>query len=295
VTAALEGRRSEARVSDDAGNTLHKAGGQLIVDAFQAAQRSGRSDWARMTLAVLKNRILDASGRGFDQESWGAATFRDFVEQFSDIVRIDFGTKPLTVELLPGAVDGGQAVERLRIPPRPDQGQRWLIRPDLWNATLDYSSGAVYLWEGGTVVRVPKAGLEPAEPRLRLPTVSTDEMRGWRSAFAERSTTGVDNPGLVAAVTRWRDESLTGKALPGSLHWRWVEALKSHVRDHLETWFQANGLTVPTDLIVSASVERPTDDSEQLRSLVIRCVQMMTRAELEDLRLPASVVLRTRT
>jgi hypothetical protein len=120
-------------------------------------------------------------------------------------------------------------------------------------------------------------------------------MRSWRDAFAERATIEFHRADFANAVDRWRDESLTAQALPVPLQGRWVETLKSQVRGRLEKWFEANDIAAPPDLVGrSAPAAEARDDTDQLRTLVIRCVQAMTRTELEELRLPPAVVLRAR-
>ncbi len=48
----------DERTGAEAVDELHAAGARLIFAAFAQARDSGREDWRRMTLAVLKNRIL---------------------------------------------------------------------------------------------------------------------------------------------------------------------------------------------------------------------------------------------
>jgi hypothetical protein len=274
-----------------------ETGRQLITAAFDAARHSGRTDWECMTLAVLKNRILDATDREFDQQSWGASTFRDFVELFPDVVRIDRTTAVPIAELLPSTSSGAESQLARPLAHAPGVRSRpWLIRADLWHASLDYSSGYLYVWENATAVRISAVDYDGTKSLPLLPTISLDEMRIWRLEFAVRSISTLDSPEYVEAIERWRDESLTGKALPARVRGNWAETLKSLVRDRLQNWFSENRIPIPDDLI-----ERPQriagsrDDTERLRSLIVRCVQKMTRLELEELRLPAAVVLREQT
>ena len=61
----------------------------LIRDAFEKAKASGSPDWHRMTVAVLKNRILDLTQGLFKESDHGATTFQDFVRQHGDILELD--------------------------------------------------------------------------------------------------------------------------------------------------------------------------------------------------------------
>jgi len=78
----------------------HTEGTDLILAAFAQARTSGREDWRQMTVAVLKNRILSLTNRTFDERRWGAASFREFVDQFDDVVSPDTSTRPPIVELI---------------------------------------------------------------------------------------------------------------------------------------------------------------------------------------------------
>ncbi len=49
-----------------------------------------------MTLAVLKNRVLDHTDRSFDEARWGAGSFREFVGMFPEVVSVDSSTRPPT-------------------------------------------------------------------------------------------------------------------------------------------------------------------------------------------------------
>ena len=84
--------------------------------------------------------------------------------------------------------------------------------------------------------------------------------------------------------------------LPGAVRRTWNAWLKQHVLERLQQWYEAHGVHLPADVVESvSSTPRPmqADPTEQLRQLVQRCVATMTRAELEDLRLPPAAILRS--
>ena len=58
---------------------------QLIVSAYERARSSGKLDWNKMTMAVLKNRLLDLTQGAFDETTYGATSFTDFVLHNADI------------------------------------------------------------------------------------------------------------------------------------------------------------------------------------------------------------------
>lgn len=87
---------------------------------------------------------------------------------------------------------------------------------------------------------------------------------------------------------------LSGRALPGRLRVRWLTVRKRRIRDLLAKWFDDHNIEPPADLIETVPRRDDTNhtDTDQLRALVIRSVNGMTRAELEALQLPATTLLR---
>src|SRR5262249_7211649 len=140
--------------------------------AFEQARSSGKPDWFRMTIAVLKNRLLTLTNREFHESHYGVHTMRDFVGLARDTVNIDSSTYPPIVTLL--------SAETEQIEKRPVTKSR--VRPDLWRAVLDYSHGYTFVWDTDT-----KSAREalPADAFPVLPTISENELRSWRTSFAE--------------------------------------------------------------------------------------------------------------
>lgn len=52
-----------------------------------------------MTVAVLKNRIMQIAGREFDPRDYGALGMTDLARRLSDIVEVDASTSPPSVHL----------------------------------------------------------------------------------------------------------------------------------------------------------------------------------------------------
>jgi hypothetical protein len=283
VTERLEATREE--------------GERLICAAFEAARASGRSDWHRMTTAVLKNRLLSLTGREFDEARWGASSFREFVSSFPEIVTVDATAFPAVVEFRgePTAETMAATDAGFVIASKTGMTPQQRVRPDLWNATLDYSSGRTYMWDtsNGTGTAVPVDEVVANDPRPALRTVTPEMMAAWREEFATKRAERLA-PRQAQTLLRWRDEGLTSASLPSSLRGLWNAALKQHTIDMLVEWFKEQKLPVPDDLILTES-SRPTHpDTERLRNLVYECVSVMTREELAALSLPAAAVLRAR-
>lgn len=245
-----------------------------------------------MTLAVLKNRILDLTERSFDEARWGVRSFREFVGQFSEVVAVDSSTRPATAELLDTSPPTGAQA------PTPPPGAAVMtperrVRADLWRAVLDYSSRNVYVWDGERAVPVAPE-LAQSDKRPRLPTMSADDLARWRARFAGEHGAGAP-AGVSAALEAWRLEGLPTTSLPTPLHRLWNGELKRNVVERLDEWFRSSGIEAPWNLVETRRAVSDRDDGEQqLRSLVIRCVEAMSRAELEELRLSPAVLLRAR-
>ena len=74
--------------------TMTEESRTLIERAFAKAQESGRADWHKMTVAVLKNRLLDLTERSFRESDYGASTFLEFVRSHDDILELDTTATP---------------------------------------------------------------------------------------------------------------------------------------------------------------------------------------------------------
>lgn len=249
----------------------------LVTSAFEAARESGRPDWHVMTVGVLKNRILQATAREFDERSYGAASFSRLLRQVPDLVELDDNARPPQVKLL------------VPVPTTPDvegvvgSGR---LRPDLWDAVLDYSSEGVYVWDG---VRAVKVAADAAAGRLQLPTIEAEVMTDWRRDFAA-SHSGRD-------LDDWVERGLGTMALPSDLRRSWNLTLKSKVVEILEPWFAEHGLSLPVDISSAPSTQPPAKESqeaEDLRRFLLRCVAVMKPSELKAMQVPASVALRAK-
>lgn len=266
-------------------STVSDEGRRLILRAFEAAKQSGRDNWSQMTTAVLKNRLLNLTGRAFKEVDYGATNFTAFVRRYPDLIALDESSTPPKVVLIGDvstAVVGEAAIA----------GRR--IRPDLWTAVVDYQSGDSYLWNGTEVV-ASDAVDNDTEELPKIPTVSREEMREWRERFATNFISGLqEDDEKVTRVRRWDSDFLPTKELPAEARAVWNDELKQRVISRLVDWFREKSLTPPIDLVQQRPQAHRVVSSEtaQLRELILRCVRAMNDEELRGLKLPPAAVLR---
>lgn len=272
-------------------DALHDEGAALIRQAFERAKNAGREDWQTMTTAVLKNRLLDVTGREFHELRWGVESFRGFVDQFSDVVEVLPGPGLAAVRLIEGegeARDPG-ATERQTVP---ELGSDRKIRPDLWSAILDYTSGARYGWNGLEAVRIPPGEEnDPAADRL-LPTLTEKEFKDWRSEFVNEQSQA--DAGVATLLYRWLERGEPLAVLPKPLRIAWVVELKRRVLARLIEWFDGEGISRPVDIVeVVREVSSEGDPGpDRLRARLIAAIGRMSDAELAQVTIPATALLR---
>jgi hypothetical protein len=271
---------------------------RLILRAFQMARSSTTKEatWRRMRSPVLKNRLLILTDRSFDEKALGFANFHAFVLAQSDLLQLDKSTVPPTVELVAEPEVAGLLPPTAEpITPTPADGRVPKIRGDLWDAVMDFSSGATYVWDPRTM-KVCRGG-ESIPGGLVMPTVTPDEFASWRQGFAQSLNLVGDD---AEKVKRWAEASLPTLALPPRLRGQWNGELKRRAGERLRHWFDQQHLQIPDDWQVSASSGRMQAvggagaPGEALRELVLDFVRSMTVAELEELRLPPAALLRGR-
>jgi hypothetical protein len=266
---------------------------RLIRMAFESRRDAGKTDWDRMSVAVLKNKVLDLTDRHFDQAQWGASTFTGLLRTVP-IIALDESQRP------PVAVLAREAAAAER-----SAGARTRLRPDLWRAVMDYSAGVPYVLRNGEAVRQDAPPTEPAPgPEPVLPTATREELAQWRQDFASAhaaAAAAADQEQLAA----WRERGLGTRMLPAGLQGPWNDDLQRRALDRLRSWFDEQGLPVPSDILQEAQTQPPPTaplapprrsvQDYALRGLVLRVVRAMTRQELEELRLPPAALLRGET
>ena len=260
-------------------------GARLIAEAFERARTSGRPGSRQMTAAVLKNRILTATNRTFDESQWGVSTFREFLKLFPELVTVDESEFPALVSL--SDADNSTTSGEISMTPH-DR-----IRQDIWDAILDYSGGRAYIWDRDQASAQPvdPEGAELAGPLL--PTATPETIAEWRERFVSKHESKVSAP-QAEALERWKEEQGGTQALPSRFRGLWNAELKRHVIARAQEWFLEQGLPIPRDLVISTPHRTPSRDTERLRDFVRESVGAMTREELESLNLPAAAVMRVR-
>jgi len=242
---------------------------------------------------------------------WGASSFLPFLALFSSLVAVDHSAAPPAVDLI-GADDtqAAAALQAIEASPVATSASAtrsaslraptgvWKIRGDLWSAVLDNSNETVWVWDGTQAVAVPTEAEPSDDVQSILPTATAELLQEWRFQFevAQRA----EHPELTDDLRRWRTEAGSSWSLPPQVRYQWFEALKLHVRDRLLVWFDANEIAVPADFVETQAAGKGRTPrggdpgTEQLRTLVIQCIEGMTREELDELRLPPVALLRTR-
>jgi hypothetical protein len=261
------------------------AGVDLVRRAFDAARASGKKeDWQRMTIPVLKNRMLLLTGGQFREADYGASSFRDFLNRLpAGSVTVDDSHAPgFAVLVTEGAVSGkGHTAPSY---PR--------IRRDLWRAALDFSSGRRYVWDSSIGEARPAT---PKDEGPFLPTVSPEGFREWRTQFATGH--GAHAPTEVAErLEQWSSQNLPTTFLPARIRPLWNIDLKRRVQERLTEWFEERRIDIPGDLVsVQQLVDSAPRPAEDLRQFVIDCIRVMSERELEELPIPARVAMRVRS
>lgn len=251
----------------------------LVLRAFDMARRRNPDQWRTMTVAVLKNRLLQMTDRQFRETEYGA---RDMVELAGLLPELDVDTvaRPPAVTLQDSSVSEASSLSTRRV----------RIRPDLWNAVMDYASGRTWVWSDGHAVAV---GSDEVGDMPVLPTLTADEMRQWREGFVAEQSVEPNGQRL----DDWAAGSGGTYQLPPHLRGRWNDQLKRGVVDRLDSWFESRAEPRPADVVVAAN-RYPAGDKAQavrpsgLRTFVTGCVAVMTDNELAALGLPAAAVQR---
>ncbi|MFC7875209.1 hypothetical protein ACFUS2_29255 [[Kitasatospora] papulosa] len=277
---------SEDQVSANEPTNAYEDGRHIIIQAFEAARRSGRTNWSAMTTAVLKNRLLNVTNRAFKENDYGAQNITEFIKEYPDLLALDDSTTPPSVTLL----DTSAVSQRVGT-----NVSRGRIRPDLWRAVMDYRSGSSYLWDGEQAIPAYPTLGHDNETLPRLPTISVSDMTAWRRSFQQRlpQDLTLDQEG-IAGVENWVTRGLPTNELPLPARSLWNEFLNQQVVERLATWFRENMVPIPDDMVRNRVIRKnvPPVGVNQLRELILRCVRTMTEEELKAINLPPAAVLR---
>lgn len=282
----------------------------LVLAAFEAAHRKKKPDWHQMTLAVLKNRLLQMTNGGFRVEDYAVETLAQFVGRVPDLVRFDAGP-PSRVWLTERALSQVQSKTQTFAPSAGEKDVDWKsirIRDDLWKGIVDFAGPELYVWDSVDQVVRPRRVTDGVEAR-DFPTLSAQEFEGWRADWVESIRGDLGGGAEQSLMSDWADGSGRVTDLPPRLRGKYLEWFKKRITARLEQWFASHGLTLPEDIhvltdaraISTASISgehvrnqsvREVVEEQRLRSNVTRAVGLMTFDELKSLQLPASVITR---
>jgi len=249
---------------------------ELIELAFGQARRSGKPEWWIMAIPVLKNRLLQITAQAFRESDYGVSTFREFLQNNTDVLEIDSS-------FLPGAVTLKSAKSASQ-PRNVSTPQINRIREDLWRAVLDYSSGNRYVWDNAAseAIIAPENSEGPF-----LPTISAETMTTWKHEFLTSLPQEPDDSRLAM----WKTQSLPTAALPPTLRPLWNRFVKNKVQSKLREWFESQDIASPALVRPAIPFERQ-EGAGALREFVIKCIAQMSKEELEKLPIPSSVAFR---
>jgi len=257
-----------------------------VLGAFRQARAAGKPDWYMMLAGVLKNRILQLSGREFREENFNEESFLGVLRHFPHLISVDSSHRPPVVELAPEfrrSVEDDASARQLT----QSAGR---IRRDLWDAVLDYRRPETWVWDDEAQVARPVP--DPIPPVIRMPTADDGVVHQWREEFVSHHE-GALSPASQGNLAEWISK---GRAtlLPPALKREWSAFIKSKVLYQISQWANENGVSL-RDLHEGAAPTSRESEVVQLRALLTRVINSMTLEELHQLHIPISVVLRTQT
>jgi hypothetical protein len=241
----------------------------LVKAAFLQAQRKGGSGANMMTMAVLKNRLLQITDRRFDTNDFGAVDMRAFVTLLTPIFKLVNQDDKEYICLEKTGVDNdapkvvlarhfpvrapAESVQEAAAKPKEDVPRRGRIREDLWTALMDYASGNVYVWDSSDGLARPKRRGDSNLPIV--PTLTPVELAEWRRTFLEEQRDYLQGSELASAQ-RWQEQGLATAYLPGSMQQIWNRELAARVRQRSAAFFAA---LTETSLGSAATAAIPTE------------------------------------
>lgn len=270
-----------------------------ILEAFATAKER-KSDWRTMRLPVLKNRLLELTRGEFDEKDYGWPNLRFLSEAFPDLLEfspIDIhgavslvGEQDLPTPHVPETHSAAALADRATLDNEASGGTAPIahvdgkIRPDLWDAVVDYASGDTYVWDTSKCLALKTAA---TDTRPRFPTISSDDVHRWRTAAA--SEWSQRNPDSAEIADAWVEDPRT--PVPSSLRTAWNGFQKSSVLKILDGFFDNHQLERPANVVASKD-RRSGSGHVDAKHVAMRAIEIMTDDELDSLQLPVRVVLR---
>lgn len=246
----------------------------LVQAAFSRAQCKSKARVTTMTLAVLKNRLLDITDRRFSPLDYDAKDMRSFVAQLSPDVTIIDAQGPYPKAKYVGDLVSSSStnISHTKIPARksaavqadhvPGRGGR--IRDDLWDAVMDYSSGLHYVWDDQTGVARPG---HPEESMAAMPTITPVELAEWRLSFLNEHQTGLEGSDLASAQ-RWQELGLATTYLPSALQPPWNREVALRVRHRIQEFFASLSSRIAAPTPHATPPDQSQDDEDSYDDLI---------------------------
>lgn len=247
----------------------------LIQAAFSRAERKSAARVTTMTLAVLKNRLLDITDRRFNPLDFGAADMRAFVAQLSPhVIMIDpQGSNPSIkyvgdlgsaspADIAPQTKAPARKVAAVQREHLPGRGGR--IRDDLWDAIMDYRSGLYYIWDDRAGIARPG---HPDESFAMMPTITPVELAEWRLSFLNDHQTDLSGSDLASAQ-RWQELGLATTYLPSGLQQPWNREVALRVRLRIQEFFASPSSRISAPEPHATPSDQSHDDRESYVDLI---------------------------
>lgn len=234
---------------------------ELVERAFAQVKRKPGRTPGSMSLAVLKNRLLQITNRKFNPADYGARNFRDLLESLApDVVVSGLGQETVVQfarpagKRVPDSPSGAPTPALPQPEASPENPRSSLlangvhVREDLWMAVVDYTSGRRYVWDE-SLGRAREA--KPNDTQPAFPTLKPDELNRWRAEFLNAHADSLSASDMALAM-RWREQGLPTLNLPLSLQHRWKRELTRRVRARLKSFF---GFNLRTDSNVPQALQ----------------------------------------
>lgn len=239
----------------------------LVEQAFAQAERRKGPSGRRMSLSVLKNRLLQLTNRQFTPLEYGAIDLKDLLERLAPRLILLREKGQIFAELRDvrtvGAMSAARRPDRIAkqtplVEAAPHVSESGRIRGDLWIAMVDYTSGRRYVWDDTQGVA---RQADSEDPRPLFPTISADEFDRWRLEFLEGADAGLDAADRILAE-RWRTQRLSTANLPAALQQRWNAEITRRVRQRLHMFFGARLVSAASSTV--STMDRVSEIEERI-------------------------------
>ncbi|WP_170290140.1 hypothetical protein [Arthrobacter gandavensis] len=246
-------------------------------------------------MAVLKNRLLDLTERGFRESEYGAPNMQYLAYLLQDMLEMESSDRSgMSIVRFKDELD-----THLGVFPGPPLARGYSrLRRDIWIAFVDFRAGS-YVWD--TVGKRAIPG-EAGPGKLAIPSLTSQQEAEMRKDFRANVSTDLAQADMQA-LDEWVTKRLGTMGLPPLLRGQWNGFMRESIASRVSKFFKMSGVEPPADMLATNSPSKTrqhsvTDDSRtvphsyDLRAFILRCVDVMSEDELAALPLSASVCLR---